>query len=154
MCSGVQARGGASAGLVFFFEWYGDHRDLRYFRTRRSSDLGVVDVVGSTIARETGRGIFLHAGPEISVASTKAFTCQVSVLLMIALRFARSRRMSRDEGMEFVKTIEAIPSLVERVLERNDEIAKVAEHFMNFDNIFFIGRGYLYPVALDRKSVV
>ncbi|MFP6895172.1 MAG: glutamine--fructose-6-phosphate transaminase (isomerizing) [Roseibacillus sp.] len=110
---------------------------------------GLVNVVGSTIARETGRGIFLHAGPEISVASTKAFTCQVSVLLMIALRFARSRRMSRDEGMEFVKTIEAIPSLVERVLERNDEIAKVAEHFMNFDNIFFIGRGYLYPVALE-----
>jgi glucosamine--fructose-6-phosphate aminotransferase (isomerizing) len=110
---------------------------------------GLVNVVGSTIARETGRGIFLHAGPEISVASTKAFTCQVSVLLMIALRFARSRRMSRDEGMEFVKIIEAIPSLVERVLERNDEIAKVAEHFMNFDNIFFIGRGYLYPVALE-----
>lgn len=110
---------------------------------------GLVNVVGSTIARETGRGIFLHAGPEISVASTKAFTCQVSVLLMIALRFARSRRMSRDDGSEFVKNIEAIPGLVERVLERNDEIAKVAQYFVNFENAFFIGRGYMYPVAME-----
>ena len=110
---------------------------------------GLVNVVGSTIARETGRGIFLHAGPEISVASTKAFTCQVSVLLMIALRFARSRRMSQEEGIAFVKNIEAIPGLVERVLERNDEIAKVAQYFVNFENTFFIGRGYLYPVAME-----
>jgi glucosamine--fructose-6-phosphate aminotransferase (isomerizing) len=68
---------------------------------------------------------------------------------MIALRFARSRRMSREEGIEFVRNIEAIPSLVERVLQRNDEIAKVAQHFVNFENCFFIGRGYLYPVALE-----
>ncbi len=110
---------------------------------------GLVNVVGSTIAREAGRGIYLHAGPEISVASTKAFTCQVAVLLMIALRFARSRRMSREEGIQFVKNIEAIPLLVERVLERDDEIARVAEYFVNFENTFFIGRGYLFPVALE-----
>ena len=110
---------------------------------------GLVNVVGSTIARETGRGIFLHAGPEISVASTKAFTCQVAVMLMIALRFARSRRMSRENGADFVRRIEEVPSLVERVLERNDEIAKVAEHFVDFENTFFIGRGYLFPVALE-----
>lgn len=110
---------------------------------------GLVNVVGSTLARETGRGIYLHAGPEISVASTKAFTCQVSVLLMIALRFARSRRMSREDGVEFARNIMEIPSLVERVLERNDEIAKVAQYFVDFENTFFIGRGYLYPVALE-----
>ncbi len=110
---------------------------------------GLVNVVGSTIARETGRGIYLHAGPEISVASTKAFTCQVSVLLMVALRFARSRRMSRQSGIEFAENIKAVPSLVERVLERNDEIAKVAEYFVNFEDTFFIGRGYLFPVALE-----
>lgn len=110
---------------------------------------GLVNVVGSTIARETGRGIYLHAGPEISVASTKAFTCQVSVLLMIALRFARSRRMSREAGVEFARNIMEIPDLVERVLERNDEIAKVAQYFVEFENTFFIGRGYLYPVALE-----
>jgi glucosamine--fructose-6-phosphate aminotransferase (isomerizing) len=110
---------------------------------------GLVNVVGSTIARETGRGIYLHAGPEISVASTKAFTSQVAVLLMVALKFARSRRMSRERGMEFAREVEAIPALVERVLEENERIAKVAEDFVNFQNVFFIGRGYLYPVALE-----
>jgi len=110
---------------------------------------GLVNVVGSTIARETGRGIYLHAGPEISVASTKAFTCQVSVLLMVALRFARSHRMSRERGMEFAREIEAMPGLVERVLERNDEIARAAEQFVEYDNAFFIGRGYMFPVALE-----
>ena len=110
---------------------------------------GLVNVVGSTIARETGRGVYLHAGPEISVASTKAFTSQVSVLLMIALKFARSRRMSRERGMEFVREIEALPGLVERVLEQNDRIAKIAEQFADYENAFYIGRGYMYPVALE-----
>lgn len=110
---------------------------------------GLVNVVGSTIARETGRGIYLHAGPEISVASTKAFTCQVSVLLMIALKFARSRRLSQEEGIKIAKEIERIPELVEEVLKQNDHIAKLAEDFVNYDNMFYIGRGYLYPVALE-----
>ncbi len=110
---------------------------------------GLVNVVGSTIAREAGRGVYLHAGPEISVASTKAFTSQVSVLLMIALKFARSRRMSRERGIAFVKEVEEIPSLVERVIEKNDEIAKIAERYADCENAFFIGRGYLYPVALE-----
>lgn len=110
---------------------------------------GLVNTVGSTIARETGRGVYLHAGPEISVASTKAFTCQVSVLLMMALKFARSRRMSREAGIQMVEEIEAIPSLVERVLEQNDAIAKVAERYIDQTSAFFIGRGYLYPVALE-----
>ena len=110
---------------------------------------GLVNTVGSTIARETGRGIYLHAGPEISVASTKAFTSQVSVLLMMALKFARSRRMSSETGCQFVKEIEAIPSLVERVLEQNDAIAKVAERYLDQTSAFFIGRGYMYPVALE-----
>jgi glucosamine--fructose-6-phosphate aminotransferase (isomerizing) len=110
---------------------------------------GLVNVVGSTIARETARGIFLHAGPEISVASTKAFTCQVSVLLMIALKIARSRRMSRDRGIQFVDEIESIPGLLEDVIAQNDRIAIVAERFAQFDNILFMGRGYMYPVALE-----
>lgn len=110
---------------------------------------GLVNVVGSTIARETGRGVYLHAGPEISVASTKAFTSQVSVLLMIALKFARSRRMSRERGMEFVREIEALPTLVEKVLMQNDRIAKIAEQFADYENAFYIGRGYMYPVALE-----
>ena len=91
---------------------------------------GLVNVVGSTIARETGRGIYLHAGPEISVASTKAFTSQVSCLLMIALKFARAARMSRERGVRFVKEIEAIPEHVREVLAQNDHIAKVAENYI------------------------
>jgi len=97
---------------------------------------GLVNTVGSTIARETGRGVYLHAGPEISVASTKAFTCQVSVLLMMALKFARSRRMSRDAGCRFVEEIEAVPSLVEQVLEQNDNIAKVAQRYVEQSSAF------------------
>lgn len=109
----------------------------------------LVNVVGSTIARETERGLYLHAGPEISVASTKAFTCQVSALLLIALKFARSRRMSREQGIQFCKDLEAVPKLVERVLTKNDEIAKVAEEYLNYNSMFFIGRGYMYPVAME-----
>ncbi len=109
----------------------------------------LVNVVGSTIARETGRGIYLHAGPEISVASTKAFTSQVSCLLMIALKFARSARLSRDRGVEFAKSIEAIPENVKQVLTLGDEIAKIAESYIKAENAFYIGRGYMFPVAME-----
>jgi glutamine---fructose-6-phosphate transaminase (isomerizing) len=111
--------------------------------------MGLCNVVGSTIARETGRGIYLHAGPEISVASTKAFTCQVAVLLMMALKIGRSRRFSRQEGMDFAKAIQDIPSLVEIVLKQNDHIAKIAESYAKNEHAFFIGRGPMYPVALE-----
>lgn len=111
--------------------------------------MGLCNVVGSTIARETGRGIYLHAGPEISVASTKAFTCQVAVLLMMALKMGRSRRFSRQEGMDFARQIEAIPALVEQVILQNDHIAAVAERYAKNEHAFFIGRGPLYPVALE-----
>lgn len=110
---------------------------------------GLCNVVGSTIARETGRGVYLHAGPEIGVASTKAFTCQVSVMLMMALKLARTRRMAGHEGAEFARWIERMPELVEKVLEQNDAIKKVAQKYAHMDNAFFIGRGYLFPVALE-----
>ncbi len=110
---------------------------------------GICNVVGSTIARETGRGIYLHAGPEISVASTKAFTCQVAVLLMTALKFARCGRLSCERGREVAKAIHQIPELIERVLEQNDAIAEEAERWADARSAFFIGRGYLYPVALE-----
>jgi len=109
----------------------------------------LVNVVGSTIARETGRGIYLHAGPEISVASTKAFTSQVSVLLMVALKLARAHRLSREAGIQIAREIEKIPSLVEAVLATNDKIAEVAEHYAHYNNAFYIGRGYMFPVALE-----
>ena len=142
-----------SKDLVIAISQSGETADtlaaVREAKDKGATVAGLVNVVGSTIARETGRGVYLHAGPEISVASTKAFTSQVSVLLMIALKFARSRRMSRERGMEFVREIEALPLLVEKVLEQNDRIAKVAEQFADFENAFYIGRGYMYPVALE-----
>ncbi|MFI2794564.1 glutamine--fructose-6-phosphate transaminase (isomerizing) [Haloferula sp. A504] len=111
--------------------------------------MGLCNVVGSTIARETGRGVYLHAGPEISVASTKAFTCQVAVLLMMALKLGRGRRLSRDEGVRLAREIERIPELVERTIRQNEAIAALAGRYAEHENAFFIGRGYMYPVALE-----
>ncbi|MFZ0430367.1 MAG: glutamine--fructose-6-phosphate transaminase (isomerizing) [Acidobacteriota bacterium] len=110
---------------------------------------GLCNVVGSTIARETGRGIYLHAGPEIGVASTKAFTCQVAVLLMMALKVGRGRRLSRETGLEICQEIRNLPEIVQQVLDRNEEIARAAEAFAQAEDAFFIGRGILYPVALE-----
>ncbi len=110
---------------------------------------GLCNVVGSTIARETGRGIYLHAGPEIGVASTKAFTAQVTVLLMMALKFGRRRRLSREDGLKICQEIEQIPALIERVLGQNDAIAAIAAKYAQVEHAFFIGRGILYPAALE-----
>jgi len=111
--------------------------------------MGLCNVVGSTIARETGRGVYLHAGPEISVASTKAFTCQVAVMLMMALKLGRGRRFSRDEGMRLAREIDGVPELVERTVAQSDHIAELAARYAQHEHAFFIGRGYLYPVALE-----
>ena len=111
--------------------------------------VGLCNVVGSTIARETGRGVYLHAGPEISVASTKAFTCQLAILLMLALKIGRCRRLSRQQGQEICEEIHRIPDLIKSVLTRNDEIIAAAEHYSKANDFFFLGRGCLYPVALE-----
>ena len=110
---------------------------------------GLCNVVASTIARETGRGVYLHAGPEIGVASTKAFTSQVTVLLQMALKFGRCRRLSRQQGVAIVREIQSIPALIKETLKRNDEIAKIAAAYAQVRDAFFIGRGYMYPVALE-----
>ena len=109
----------------------------------------ICNVVGSTIAREAGRGVYLHAGPEISVASTKAFTSQVTVLAMIALKLGRARRLSREDGASICAELAALPDLVAKVLERNGDIAKVAEKYSGASDMFFLGRGILYPTALE-----
>ena len=110
---------------------------------------GICNVVGSTIARETGRGVYLHAGPEIGVASTKAFTSQVVVLLMMALKVARTRRMPVFEGEALVKGLASIPAIIEEVLKQDQAIKRVAENMYKQQHAFFIGLGYLYPVALE-----
>ena len=107
------------------------------------------NVVGSTIAREAGRGIYLHAGPEISVASTKAFSSQVAVLLLFALLLGRNRRLNRSEGLELAREIESIPSLLRTVLKQAPRIKEIAGHYAEMEHFFYIGRGCLYPTALE-----
>jgi glutamine---fructose-6-phosphate transaminase (isomerizing) len=111
--------------------------------------MSLCNVVGSTIARETGRGVYLHAGPEISVASTKAFTCQVAVLLMMALKLGRGRRCSREAGIRIAREIESLPALVARVVAQSPHIAEIAASYAKDEHAFFIGRGPMYPVALE-----
>jgi glucosamine--fructose-6-phosphate aminotransferase (isomerizing) len=122
---------------------------VREAKQKGSHVAALCNAVGSTIARETGRGVYLHAGPEIGVASTKAFTCQVTVLLMLALKFARAHRLTRQAGIELVEEIERLPEIVARVLKRADEIEVIAEKWAKVDHFFYIGRGYLYPAALE-----
>lgn len=114
-----------------------------------SKVLGICNSVGSTIAREAGRGIYLHAGPEIGVASTKAFTCQVAVLAMLAIAFARTRRLSNTDGRQMIQELKRLPELAERTLEYCDHIAAIAEKYAHYNDYFYIGRGYMFPVALE-----
>ncbi len=122
---------------------------VREAREKGALVAAICNVVGSTLAREAGRGIYLHAGPEISVASTKAFSCQVAALLMMALKLGRGRRLSRENGLALCREIEAFPEVVRLVLDRNAEIARAAERLAAAEHAFFIGRGMLYPVALE-----
>ena len=122
---------------------------VREAKQKGATVAGICNVVGSTIPRETGRGVYLHAGPEIGVASTKAFTCQVAILLMMALKFGRSRRLSRQTGIELIADIKRIPELVKKVLDTAKDIEKVAKKYAQAKDFFFIGRGYLYPVAIE-----
>jgi len=114
-----------------------------------ASVLGVCNVVGSTIAREAGRGVYLHAGPEIGVASTKAFTCQVSVMAMMAILIGRTRRLSEAAGQAMVNELARLPELAQRVLDRNEEIKALAAKYADKQDFFYIGRGYMFPAALE-----
>ncbi len=118
-------------------------------KDRGALTLGVVNVVGSTIARETDAGVYLRVGPEIGVASTKAFTGQVAVLAMLTLWLARRRQMSADQSARLIAGLESIPGKIERVLEQDARIRKVTEKYVERENWLFLGRGYNYPTALE-----
>jgi glucosamine--fructose-6-phosphate aminotransferase (isomerizing) len=122
---------------------------VREARQKGAFVMSLCNVVGSTIARETGRGVYLHAGPEISVASTKAFTCQVAVLLMMALKLGRGRRYSREDGGHLAREIARIPELAAEAVRQSDHIAAIAAGYLKDEHAFFIGRGPMYPVALE-----
>lgn len=122
---------------------------LREAARKGATTLGLCNVVGSTIAREAGRGVYLHAGPEIGVASTKAFSCQVTVLALMAILLGRNRRLGRDAGQTMVQQLEQLPEICRQVVDASDHIRKIAERYAETNSCFYIGRGYMFPVALE-----
>jgi glutamine---fructose-6-phosphate transaminase (isomerizing) len=138
---------------VIFISQSGETLDslaaLKETKRRGALTLGLVNAVGSSIARETDAGVYLHAGPEIGVASTKAFTSQVIVLALITLLIGRRKITSPQDGMEIIKELKSIPEKVEKILQLNDQIEKIAENFVDSTNFLYLGRGYNFPVALE-----
>ena len=122
---------------------------LREAKDRGALALGVINVVGSSMSRETDAGVYLRVGPEIGVASTKAFTGQVAVLTLVTLFLARRRYMSPDHCAELLRALDSIPEKVERVLAQDDKIRRVTEKYCERENWLFLGRGYNYPTALE-----
>ena len=122
---------------------------MREAKRRGARTLGIVNVVGSTIARESDGGIYLHAGPEIGVASTKAFTSQVTALLLFTLKLGRLRDMSILRGREIIDAMKALPDQVRQIVSRAPEIEALAEEFKRATNFLYLGRGYNFPAALE-----
>jgi glucosamine--fructose-6-phosphate aminotransferase (isomerizing) len=122
---------------------------LREARRRGHKALAICNVVGSTIAREADGGIYLHAGPEIGVASTKAFTSQVAVLTLLAVLMGRVRLLSSQRGAQVLKALENIPAQIEGILARNEEIKAIALKYAKAEDFFFLGRQHNFPVALE-----
>ncbi len=114
-----------------------------------ATTMGVVNVVGSTISRECKQGVFLHAGPEIGVASTKAFTSQVVVLAMLALEASRMRNMSLRKGLMFIEALKKLSMQASETLKLNEQIKEIAHEYANYSNFLYIGRLFEYPLALE-----
>ena len=122
---------------------------MREAKSRGARTYGIVNVVGSTIARESDGGIYVHAGPEIGVASTKAFTSQVIALLLFTLKLARLRNLSMVDGKEIIQELQQLPAKIQNILDRAGEVEKIAEDFKNAQNFLYLGRGYSFPTALE-----
>ncbi len=122
---------------------------LREAKARGVKVLGITNVVGSTIARESDGGVYIHAGPEIGVASTKAFTSQITVLILFTFYLARRKYMTADAGREFLQELMNAPQYVKKILDKNDEIKKIAKLYQNHRNFLYLGRGIQFPVALE-----
>lgn len=112
--------------------------------------IGICNVVGSSIPRETDAGVYTHAGPEIGVASTKAFTAQVTILTTLAILLGYKRNfISKEDYQKYIEEIQAIPAKIEKILEQHEKIKEIAEKYFNISNSLYLGRGYLFPVALE-----
>jgi glucosamine--fructose-6-phosphate aminotransferase (isomerizing) len=139
--------------LIFVLSQSGETADtlgaLREAKRRGHPSLAICNVVGSTIAREADGGIYLHAGPEVGVASTKAFTAQVTVLTLLALYLGRLRHMAFADGLAVVDAMEALPEAIARVLQTEPRIVAAAESLVSSRSALFLGRDIHYPVALE-----
>ena len=122
---------------------------VREVKLRGAATVGVVNTVGSTIARETEAGIYLHIGPEIGVASTKAFTAQLEVLVMIAVDLGRRRHLSTQRAHRILRELQQIPDKVEHALTLNTQVQRLAADLCEWDNWLYLGRGVNFPVALE-----
>jgi glucosamine--fructose-6-phosphate aminotransferase (isomerizing) len=139
--------------LVFVISQSGETADtlaaLREASHKGATVLGICNTVGSSIARETHGGVYLHAGPEIGVASTKAFTSQLTVIAMLTLLLGRMRRISHDDGVTIAKALEGIPEQIKKIFKQNDAIRAIAQEFAKTRNFLYLGRSYNFPVALE-----
>jgi glucosamine--fructose-6-phosphate aminotransferase (isomerizing) len=122
---------------------------LREAKRRGHRALAIVNVVGSTIAREADGGIYMHAGPEIGVASTKAFVSTLTVLTLLAIHLGRLRQLSARRATEILRALEKLPEQIEKILAQNDALKKIAKKFSKAEDFFFLGRGYSFPIALE-----
>ena len=123
---------------------------LQELKRRGVKCLGVVNVVGSTIAREVDGGVYVHVGAEISVASTKAFTSQVAAITIFGLMVAQAKGMGSKELSSYIRELELLPNEIEKVIEKHDkEVKKIANKYAKYDHALFVGRDALFPIALE-----
>jgi glucosamine--fructose-6-phosphate aminotransferase (isomerizing) len=122
---------------------------LREAKSQGATVIGICNVVGSSIARESDAGVFIHAGPEIGVASTKAFTSQLTVLALLTILIARSKGMPREKGIELVQELKRLPEKVQTILSGSKKIEELAQEFKDTKNFLYLGRGYNFPAALE-----
>ncbi len=122
---------------------------LREMKRKGHATLAICNVVGSTIAREADGGIYLHAGPEIGVASTKAYTSQCVVMALLGLYFGRMHHLSYEAGLRIINELEALPRHVEEALDTNDDARRIAAKYAGCDNFLYLGRQYNFPTALE-----
>jgi glucosamine--fructose-6-phosphate aminotransferase (isomerizing) len=122
---------------------------LREAKRRGHKALGIVNVVGSTVAREADGGIYMHAGPEIAVASTKAFVSTLTILTMLAVYLGRLRNLSASHALQILHGLEALPKQVEKILAQDKALKKLARKYAKAGDFFFLGRGRMFPIALE-----
>jgi glutamine---fructose-6-phosphate transaminase (isomerizing) len=122
---------------------------IKEAKRKGSLTIGIVNAVGSSVARETDAGIYNHAGPEIGVASTKAFTSQLIILCLLSSFLGRQRNLSQEESKEITKEITKIPGFVSQILNRHPEIRELAKKYKGYKNFLYLGRKYNYPIALE-----